>query len=283
MIMPNLQVFAEKIAEIKKLKILQFVGKGAFKETFLIADSSGNLRALKVFIPERMNIDRSIREIDAMKSCSCPNIAKLIEFDSIHLNGHSNVFYMMEEYYDGGTLAEKGCKDYSEILQLGYDISVAIEHLNEKRIVHRDIKPDNIMFKKNSNSAILVDLGLVRKLGETSLTFSWAPQGPGTPLFSAPEQLLNEKELIDWRTDQFSLGIVLSMYILNRHPFQHDGDDLRMAIQRVANREELPSNTVHELKKKNFSEVIVMLNPWPIKRINCTEKLLTIFRGGHNV
>jgi hypothetical protein len=55
----------------------------------------------------------------------------------------------------------------------------------------------------------LVDFGLVRDLSETSLTASWLPRGPGTPLFASPEQLNNEKALIDWRSDQFSIGVIL--------------------------------------------------------------------------
>lgn len=273
----NLQKFADEIAKIKGFKNPQFIGRGAFKETFRVLDLNDCPQALKIFIPEKMNLDRSLREIEAMKSCSCPNISKLIDFNSIQSNGKP-LFYMLEDYYDGGTLTERGCTDMPSVLQLGFDISNAIRHLQKKQIVHRDIKPDNIMFRKGESSAILVDLGLVRKLGEASLTFSWAPQGPGTPLYSAPEQLLNEKELIDWRTDQFALGVMLSIYMLKHHPFQHKNDTTQETIQRVANREELPQETIQVLNQSQVPEIISMLNPWPIKRINSPEKLINIFR-----
>jgi len=90
----------------------------------------------------------------------------------------------------------------------------------ELDLVHRDIKPANIMFKEGLETPVLVDFGIVRDLAATSLTQTWSPIGPGTPFFASPEQLNNEKHLIDWRSDQFSLGVTLYFARTARHPYQ---------------------------------------------------------------
>ena len=149
----------------------------------------------------------------------------------------------------------------------------ALSFLNQERIVHRDIKPDNIMYRYERSEAVLVDFGLVRDLNASSLTQAFLPHGPGTPYFSAPEQLNNEKAMIDWRTDQFALGITLCMAFLGVHPFEADMPIA--AIEKVARKERCNATVAHGLIESGLSPIVKMIEPYPIRRYRTPEQLKT--------
>jgi serine/threonine protein kinase len=156
-------------------------------------------------------------------------------------------------------------------------LAEAIEHLAAKHLVHRDIKPDNIMFRGKSWSPVLVDFGVVRDLTKSSVTQSFALMGPGTPYFAAPEQLVNDKHLIDWRTDQFSLGVTLVVAMRGQHPFHHAGDTELETIERVAARGALSDEFVAWTEASAFAMLRPMLGGWPVERISTPALLIKAF------
>src|SRR5207244_520254 len=81
---------------------------------------------------------------------------------------------------------------------------------------------------------VIIDFGVVRDLADSSLTKTHLARGPGTPLYAPPEQLNNRKALIDWRSDQFSLGITLSYCAFGVHPYAQAGDVDTVVVDRVA-------------------------------------------------
>lgn len=86
-------------------------------------------------------------------------------------------------------------------------------------VIHRDLKPDNIIMAPSGIPRI-IDLGIARLVNGTSLTETLALMGPCTPIFAAPEQLTNRKTDIDFRADQFALGILLYLMLSKGdHPF----------------------------------------------------------------
>jgi serine/threonine protein kinase len=157
-------------------------------------------------------------------------------------------------------------------------LAEAIGELKKLALVHRDIKPDNIMFRENDPVPVLTDFGLVRNLGRSSLTPSWQPHGPGTPMFSSPEQLNNEKILIGWRTDQFSLGLVLGCCLTGRHPFRAEGMSDYDAICAVADRKPLSPEFLRAAESRDLLQLFTMLHPWPAGRYSTPEKLLQSFQ-----
>jgi len=88
----------------------------------------------------------------------------------------------------------------------------------DRNIVHRDLKPRNIIIRPNK-LPVIIDLGIARFLDLDSLTNTLNLMGPCTPIYAAPEQLSNRKQLINPRTDFFSLGIILLELLLGHHPF----------------------------------------------------------------
>jgi serine/threonine protein kinase len=122
------------------------------------------------------------------------------------------------------------------------------------------------MFRKTEQLPILIDFGIVRDLSESSLTLTWLPQGPGTPYYSAPEQLNNEKQLIGWRTDQFGLGVVLGICLTGRHPFEEDGMTPAEVVNAVAQRKTISKKFCQTITEQGFRWMLRMLEPWPVRR-----------------
>lgn len=200
------------------LSIINKIKDGGQKSVFLAQHPSLNKVVYKhCKISSNSDSERITREIDFLKSTSSPYFPKI--FDT-HLDKLNNNFEIMEEYIDGGALSDRLDHLWLEkdIIAFLKQLIIPVAILWEKRIVHRDIKPDNIMFR-NNGSLVLIDLGIARFLDKSSLTKTINIYGPCTPIYAAPEQLVNQKRNIDFRTDQFAIGITLLQLFLGFHPF----------------------------------------------------------------
>ncbi len=243
-------------------------------------DKDDSPLALKIMIPEKYDKVRTQREIAAIKKCNCPYIGKF-HYEGTLIHNDANYYYNIEEYFDGGTLTQRiaiGKVDCETVNIFATCLLTALEKLKELKLVHRDIKPDNIMFIKGSREPSLVDFGIVRDLSESSLTPSWAPQGPGTPIFSAPEQLNNDKHMIGWKTDQFSIGLILGLCLTGKHPYQCGESTLHELIDRIANRQECCDEFKEIVVKMGYRGLLNMLSPWPIKRYSDIELIKENFK-----
>jgi serine/threonine protein kinase len=272
---------ANELSRVARLTGVAFTAQGAFKETYRAEKTSGVAVALKILDPAKCDLARSSREIEAMQRCDSPFIAKLFDSGTFHAADGKDYLFSIEEYLDGGTLSQKlanGVLSIDIIKSYGRCLSDALEHLRSLNLVHRDIKPDNIMFRANESVPILVDFGLVRDLSAISLTQTWLPQGPGTPYYAAPEQLRNEKPLIGWRTDQFSLGIVLGISMTGRHPFERVGMTMPQTVGAVAARQPCSAQFVQAASNAGLSGMVRMLAPWPIHRYSSPARLLQVFQ-----
>lgn len=248
-------------------KLIRSLGNGAFKQAYLI-ERNGAQFALKVAPVSGDLKARFERELSALSGCNHPSIAKIIASSSITHRGQES-WIIVEEYLSGGTLSERmvgSPLDPTAIRHIGATIAGALGHLFERGFVHRDIKPANILFRTVSEP-VLTDFGIVRVLGDVSLTQDFLAQGPGTPMYAAPEQLLNEKCSIDWRTDQFGLALVLAELLLGHHAFQENPHaNVRDAIMRVADRKSLPPGTRQRLMDCGFGCLVKALSIWPVQR-----------------
>ena len=278
---PVLAQIAIEFAEKNHLTDVVFKGKGNFKETYRTTTRDGEFIALKILDPQKCSLERSQREIQTMMKCDTPLIAKLYDHGSFSANNGQSYYFCIEEYMDGGSLAEQlssGILTPITIHQYAVTLVGALDYLRSMSLVHRDIKPENIMFRSSSNAPVLVDLGVARDLSESSLTPTWLPQGPGTPYYSAPEQLNNEKHLINWRTDQFSLGIVIGICLTGAHPFSEMGMTKGDTVAAVATRRPCTSDFAKRASDIGFSFVVKMLDPWPHRRYLSPAELLEDLR-----
>lgn len=270
----TLREVARSICTDLNLKFIDANGDGSFKETYHVVTKEGINIALKVFKSGRIS-ERTEREIDAMLVCDHSNIGKLIKVTRYEYKGQTYLF-LLEEFLSGGTLSEKlniGVLSISEFYNIGTLLISALSHISSHSLVHRDIKPDNIMFREDSQTPVIVDFGLVRDLNSESITQTWLLHGPGSPYYSAPEQLNNQKELVDWRTDQFSLGITFSLCLFGIHPYYRDGDNGNDVVTRIIRREGC-SIKFQQLCRQNGLELIQkMVSPWSIGRFRTTDQL----------
>lgn len=111
-----------------------------------------------------------------------------------------------------------GPMDVASVLRLGLHVLEALEKAESAKIVHRDVKPDNIMQDENGNFWLL-DFGIARHLELSSLTATAAPFGKMTLGYAPPEQCRNLKADIDSRTDLFALGVTLHECATGRNGF----------------------------------------------------------------
>ena len=259
---------ARSYAEACGLIFQEKVGSGAFKETFSVLKGNEQL-ALKIlsvgFSPERTK-----REIDAMVRCVHPHIGMLREVGSFVHDGHEYTC-LIEEFLDGGTLRDRlnqRLLSRSEVLLLGSCLLDVLRYLESLDLVHRDFKPENIMFRQSSDwNPIVVDFGLVRDLQKESVTKTWYLRGPGTPLFAPPEQLNNRKELIDWRADQFSVGVTLAFCLLGFHPYAEEGMSDIDTVERVAAWSRPADRFIQASSQFELPVLNQMVMPYPVQRI----------------
>jgi serine/threonine protein kinase len=251
------------------------IGQGAFKETFLATQPTGTQIALKILKPG-CSSERSDREIEAMKRCSHPNIAALLQLSNID-HGGARYMFVIEAFMPGGTLDDRlkhSLLTRGELLEMGASLISALDHIASHDLVHRDFKPANILFTSAGGEPVVGDFGIVRDLRKESLTQTYLPTGPGTPYFAAPEQLTNDKALIDWRTDQFALGTTLSLAHFGFHPYRRTGEDDNQAIQRAAARSGPAPEFVKAATREKLPALLKMVAPWPVARYRTPSELL---------
>lgn len=170
---------------------------------------------------------RLIQEARTAAQLDHPSIVRVYDFGE----SESGLFIAME-YVDGGSLRDhlrrlQRLQKYLPLiqcLQIGIQIAEALDYAHIRKIIHRDVKPGNIILKRLSRPdeagtqpfrALLTDFGLVKLQEGTSLTQSGATVG--TPTYMSPEQC--EGRELDGRTDLYSLGVVLYELIANKLPF----------------------------------------------------------------
>lgn len=263
----NLDQVAAQLCQQCGFEFRGLLGKGAFKSAYLAVHQAYPF-ALKIAAAAG-GADRLLREATALKECSHPSIAKLLQAFP-YAYGEHQLWVVYEDYLGGGTLEARlrnATLAVGEVRHIGVRLAEVLGHLDDKRLVHRDIKPANIMFRGSGDvDPVLTDFGIVRMLDQPTLTHAFMQMGPGTPAYAAPEQLTNDKSLIDWRTDQFGLGIVLAECLLGHHPFLTQDRTISDAIHSVAARQELPAINAQRLRDFGFDSITRALRAWPVAR-----------------
>ncbi len=190
---------------------------------------------------------RARREIESMEQCQTPHLVKPgpIPMSSGQIAGQ-NVIYFCEEWIDGrdlwNILRTTGPLPLPEIVLLAQHVGRALEELWSFAKIHRDIKPRNIMQRESNGEFVLLDLGLALDLGDVSLTQMGAV--PGTIVYFSPEQAdYRKKRQLDFRSDLFSLGIVLYEATTGRHPFWSQGRSSRDALANILGRDAEAAST----------------------------------------
>jgi serine/threonine-protein kinase len=196
------------------------IGRGGDARVFLAYDRAGRKVALKILHPEFLEsvaAERFLREIKLVSRVSHPRIARLLD------SGERDWFvYLAMEFIDGPTLREalgRGRKlSIADTLRVGGDLLDALEHAHQLGIVHRDVKPENVVISPG-RGAVLLDFGIARAFATSiSREITRAGLTVGSSSYMSPEQI-NGDQKIDGRSDLYSVGCVLFECLAGRPPF----------------------------------------------------------------
>lgn len=189
-------------------------GQGAVFE----GTHNGHRVAIKLFDPRGDN-RRLDREIELLKAIRCKHLVSIVDTFEIQLSG-SPVSVVVYEFLSGGDLRKLPPRPpLKTLVKIGADVCNALSKLWALRIVHRDIKPHNIMRSDPAiDHFVLVDLGLARHLDRSDITA--AGRSPGTPGYMSPEQATGRRNLTI-KSDIFSLGLTLYTLAAAKHPFDN--------------------------------------------------------------
>ena len=220
-------MLADRYRYIKK------IGKGAFGSVFLVEDMMINeeiiLKFLNTqFVTDESIIKRFIYELRFARKITHPNVIRIYDMVSF---GKAHAISM--EYFRSHTLSaevkDKKPMDIERAMKFTYDVCSGMESAHAANVVHRDLKPNNILIDDNSVVKI-VDFGVAAATQSTDTKLTKTGLLVGTPTYMAPEQVLGKE--VDERTDIYSLGVIMYEMLTGRPPYSGK-DSMSIMYQHV--------------------------------------------------
>jgi len=232
--------------QVGRYQVEKVIGRGAMGVVYLAYDPQIDRRvALKTIRPLEGARDeeiaetreRFLREAKAAGRLLHPNIVTI--FDVFEDRG---ILYIAMEYVEGELLdaycSKKSLLPMEQVLRLVTQGLSALHYAHRHGVVHRDIKPANLMMVEDGNTLKIMDFGVARQAGahltQTGMVV-------GTPHYMSPEQI--EGEVLDGRSDVFSMGVVLYELLTGERPFP--GDSISTVIYRIIHDVPLPVHKVN--------------------------------------
>ena len=222
---------------VGQYRVIREIGKGGMGVVYLARDRLGSHVALKFlpaeFVKDENRLRRFKQEARAARAVTHPNIVSIYETGQ-----EGDHHYIVTEFIEGENLREhmkRAKMRIPEVITVAIEIATALEAAHARGIVHRDIKPGNVMIHP-AGYVKLLDFGLAKLLKDDTRepagpdlstvtdmnTGSWSRMG--TPQYMSPEQLLGED--IDGRTDIWSLGVMMYEMLAGTRPFGRDSTSI---------------------------------------------------------
>ena len=217
--------------ELPGFKVLHHLGKGGMANVYLaeqdVLERKVALKVMSKSLAEDPTFgQRFLSEAKIASQLVHPNIVTVYDMGS-----HEGAYYLSMQYIEGRELKDLASTiDLSEKIRIVIDIAKALAFAASKGIVHRDVKPENIMIHDSDGHAVLMDFGIAKAL-ESDLKVTQTGIAIGTPHYMSPEQAKGKK--VDHRSDLYSLGAVLFYLLAGRVPY--DGDSaVAIGIKHIA-------------------------------------------------
>jgi len=204
----------------KRYVVQREIGEGGAAHVFLADDSErGQLVAVKVLRPEvatETGERRFQREIEIVRAFKHPNILPLLDYGTV-----GGQFYFTTPFIEGDTLKEKIKRErqlpLADAVAIMSDVAAALDHAHTRGIIHRDVKPANILLAKTGT--VVADFGIARAVAvDRAEAITMSGVSLGTPEYMSPEQCGAMREL-DARCDVYSLGCVVYEMLSGKPPF----------------------------------------------------------------
>jgi serine/threonine-protein kinase len=251
---PNETISALRQATGSRYRVLQRLGGGGMADVFL-ADHAQLERPVVIKVlhahlaKDAEMMERFRREAQAAAQLVHPHICPVMDAGRLG----TTVFTVMP-YLSGGSLSDRIAKrkvvDPVEAATAIAQVATALDYAHRRGIVHRDIKPDNVLFDEDGN-AILTDFGIAEARSQGRLTASG--RAMGTPHYMSPEQAMGK--LVDGRSDVYALGIVLYETAVGFPPF--DGPDAFSVGYKQVHEQPVPPEQIDSRVPAAFSAIIM--------------------------
>jgi serine/threonine-protein kinase len=240
------------------LKNLSALNRGGQKLVFAGTHASYGEVVLKLIHPSQA-VEATKREILAVAQVNSPRVPEIF-LDGTVAIPIGTCFWFLERRIVGPTLREllaTGPLSDREVLRLGLHMLETLSAAAQVKIVHRDVKPENII-RDGDGDYWLIDFGIARHLGLKSLTATVSAFGKFTPGYAPPEQFLNIKSDIDQRCDLFALGLTLYECGTGSNPFIVGTRDHLEVLKRSENMPLAPL-TLNVKSAKEFADLIAAM------------------------
>ena len=201
------------------------LGRGGMATVFLAHDRAGAEVALKLLQPDlgsTLGADRFRREIRVAAQLQHPNILSVLDsgVTTVQLGHGVDFLWFTMPYVQGANVWERfeqtGAFAPDEVVRIGRAVADALAYAHERGVVHRDIKPDNILLE--GDRVLVADFGVARAVSEVQDKLTATGMVVGTPTYMSPEQATGDREL-DGRSDIFALACVLYELLAGEAPF----------------------------------------------------------------
>jgi len=209
-----------------RYEVVAKLGTGGMGTVLQVIDKAleNEVIALKLLYPhlaqDKTSFARFRNEVLIARRLSHPNIVRLYDIG----NAGGGYFFISMEFVNGGNLSKsiydsrKDLLSFQETLRILREIALGIGHAHSMGVVHRDLKPDNILLTDRGTVKV-TDFGLARNLF-VDKRFTDTGEAVGTPYYMAPEQLRGER--VDGRCDLYALGLIAYEMVVGRRPFFED-------------------------------------------------------------
>ena len=212
--------------QLSRYQFIKNIGRGSFGVVFKALDSDLNREvAVKTAIRNvgHRDVDLFLREARATSQLAHPNIVRIYDFVK-----SGNKVFIVSELVEGVSLRtylHESEESLDTHLKLMITLCRAIDHAHAHSVVHRDLKPGNIMVDREGQPHVL-DFGLSQSIDSALETISKEGVPLGTPAYMSPEQVRGSRDEIDQRTDIYSLGVILFQSLTGKLPFVGDKESM---------------------------------------------------------